>query len=59
MSSDWLIVETLGPDGPHTVSADGTQLKDWSSLARARSSCGPTAASGVVTGLLPVRIARL
>lgn len=41
MSADnWIVVETLGPEGPRTVVVDGDKPRNWSSLNRARSGRG-------------------
>lgn len=44
MSGDgWLLIETLSSLGPHTVVADGSKKRPWSSFVRARSRLGAAA----------------
>ncbi|KAA0023798.1 GAF domain-containing protein [Antrihabitans cavernicola] len=47
-SSDWIVVETLVPAGPHTVIADGAEPRSWASLTRIRAEHGPDAAGSLV-----------
>lgn len=43
----WFLVETLLPDGQHTVVADGAKPKQWASLRRVRGELGSAVSDAI------------